>query len=144
VKINRPSIVPNFAENRQLLDPLAEDNRLNVYAGKLEVRPPGAPTAGPRSFPTGESRRRARFRAGCGTEGQSVESWQLFNHLVVMVRWRMSNQPWDPAEKHQQHRADENPELNGRVLVPLEPTQAFPRSAVDPSALRPTEMRAIR
>src|SRR6267378_7420105 len=28
----------------QVLDLLAEDNRLNVYAGKLEVRPPGAPT----------------------------------------------------------------------------------------------------
>jgi hypothetical protein len=26
------------------LDLLAEDSRLNVYAGKLEVRPPGAPT----------------------------------------------------------------------------------------------------
>jgi hypothetical protein len=28
----------------QLLDLLAEDNRLNVHAGELEVRPPGAPT----------------------------------------------------------------------------------------------------
>ena len=28
----------------QILDRFAEDNRLNVYAGKLEVRPPGAPT----------------------------------------------------------------------------------------------------
>ena len=28
----------------QLLDLLAEDDRLNVYAGELEVRPPGAPT----------------------------------------------------------------------------------------------------
>jgi hypothetical protein len=28
----------------QILDLLAEDNRLNVYAGKLDVRPPGAPT----------------------------------------------------------------------------------------------------
>jgi hypothetical protein len=28
----------------RLLDLFAEDNRLNVYAGKLEVRPPGAPT----------------------------------------------------------------------------------------------------
>jgi hypothetical protein len=28
----------------QILDPFAEDNRLNVYAGELEVRPPGAPT----------------------------------------------------------------------------------------------------
>jgi hypothetical protein len=27
-----------------ILDLFAEDNRLNVYAGKLEVRPPGAPT----------------------------------------------------------------------------------------------------
>ena len=28
----------------QILDLFAEDNRLNVYAGKLELRPPGAPT----------------------------------------------------------------------------------------------------
>jgi hypothetical protein len=30
-----------------VLDLLAEDNRLNVYAGELEVRPPGAPTTEP-------------------------------------------------------------------------------------------------
>ena len=30
----------------QVLDLLAEDDRLNVYAGELEVRPPGAPTTG--------------------------------------------------------------------------------------------------
>ena len=30
----------------QILDLFAEDNRLNVYAGELEVRPPGAPTTG--------------------------------------------------------------------------------------------------
>ena len=32
------------SKNAWFLDLLAEDNRLNVYAGKLEVRPPGAPT----------------------------------------------------------------------------------------------------
>jgi hypothetical protein len=32
------------ARDQLLLDLLAEDSRLNVYAGKLEVRPPGAPT----------------------------------------------------------------------------------------------------
>jgi hypothetical protein len=30
----------------KVFDLFAEDNRLNVYAGKLEVRPPGAPTTG--------------------------------------------------------------------------------------------------
>jgi hypothetical protein len=34
------------AQNAQFLDLLAQDNRLNVYAGELEVRPPGAPTTG--------------------------------------------------------------------------------------------------
>ena len=29
---------------QEIFDLLAEDNRLNVYTGKLEVRPPGAPT----------------------------------------------------------------------------------------------------
>jgi hypothetical protein len=33
----------------QILDLLAEDSRLNVYAGALEVRPPGAPTTEPDS-----------------------------------------------------------------------------------------------
>src|SRR5712671_4313287 len=28
----------------QFLDLISEDNRLNVYAGRLEVRPPAAPT----------------------------------------------------------------------------------------------------
>jgi hypothetical protein len=37
-------IAEKRAQNAPLLDLLAEDNRLNVYAGKLEVRPPGAPT----------------------------------------------------------------------------------------------------
>jgi hypothetical protein len=32
---------------RVLLDLLAEDDRLNVYAGELEVRPPCAPTTEP-------------------------------------------------------------------------------------------------
>jgi hypothetical protein len=37
----------NVARLSQILELLAEDNRLNVYAGELEVRPPGAPTTGP-------------------------------------------------------------------------------------------------
>jgi hypothetical protein len=32
------------SHDSQVLDLLAEDSRLNVYAGELEVRPPGAPT----------------------------------------------------------------------------------------------------
>jgi hypothetical protein len=32
------------AENSQLLDLFVEDDSRNVYAGELEVRPPGAPT----------------------------------------------------------------------------------------------------
>jgi hypothetical protein len=35
------------AQLSQILEHLAEDDRLNVYAGELEVRPPGAPTIGP-------------------------------------------------------------------------------------------------
>jgi hypothetical protein len=31
----------------QILDLFAEDSQLNVYAGKLDVRPPGAPTTHP-------------------------------------------------------------------------------------------------
>ena len=31
----------------QILDPFAEDSWRNVYAGELEVRPPGAPTTEP-------------------------------------------------------------------------------------------------
>jgi hypothetical protein len=32
------------AQLAQVLDLISEDDRLNVYAGELEVRPPGAPT----------------------------------------------------------------------------------------------------
>jgi hypothetical protein len=35
------------AQSQLLLDLLAEDDRLNVYAGELEVRPPCAPTTEP-------------------------------------------------------------------------------------------------
>jgi hypothetical protein len=31
----------------QIFDLIAEENRLNVYAGELEVRPPRAPTIEP-------------------------------------------------------------------------------------------------
>jgi len=34
----------NGARLAQILDLIFEDNRLNVYAGELKVRPPGAPT----------------------------------------------------------------------------------------------------
>jgi hypothetical protein len=43
----RPRLTPGCnirARLSQILDLLAEDSRLNVYAGKLEVRPPRAPT----------------------------------------------------------------------------------------------------
>jgi hypothetical protein len=33
-----------LVKDRLILDLLAEDSWLNVYAGKFEVRPPGAPT----------------------------------------------------------------------------------------------------
>jgi hypothetical protein len=33
-------VLEQRAQNAQLLDLLAEDSRLNVYAGELEVRPP--------------------------------------------------------------------------------------------------------
>jgi hypothetical protein len=46
-----------------LLDLLAEDNRLNVYPGELEVRPPGAPTTGGKE----------KARSGSGREPNSVE-----------------------------------------------------------------------
>jgi hypothetical protein len=38
------ALLADAAHVHQLLDLLAEDNRLNVYTGELEVRPPGAPT----------------------------------------------------------------------------------------------------
>jgi hypothetical protein len=41
---------------RSKQDLLAEDDRLNVYAGEIEVRPPGAPTTAPVRGPDGEFR----------------------------------------------------------------------------------------
>jgi hypothetical protein len=40
----RPPHNAERTENSPFLDLIFEDNRLNVYAGELEVRPPGAPT----------------------------------------------------------------------------------------------------
>ena len=48
------------AQITAILDLFAEDNRLNVYAGKLEVRPPGAPTTQDRLAGGGRAARRAR------------------------------------------------------------------------------------
>jgi hypothetical protein len=36
----------DLAQIVSILDLLAEDSRLNVYAGELDLRPPGAPTTG--------------------------------------------------------------------------------------------------
>jgi hypothetical protein len=44
-RASRPMEVER-APPAQILDLLVEDDRLNVYAGELEVRPPGAPTTG--------------------------------------------------------------------------------------------------
>ena len=41
---NAPHIVSICAQNRQVLELFWEDSWRNVYAGELEVRPPGAPT----------------------------------------------------------------------------------------------------
>jgi hypothetical protein len=47
LKIDISSPPLEMARLWQILDLFAEDNRLNVYAGELEVRPPGAPTIQP-------------------------------------------------------------------------------------------------
>jgi hypothetical protein len=52
------------AHDPQLLDLFAEDNRLNVYAGELEVRPPGAPTTRPEQA----AARNRQPRATCATD----------------------------------------------------------------------------
>ena len=44
VRLNRGTATTNGSQNRQFLDLLAEDDRLNVYGGEVEVRPPDAPT----------------------------------------------------------------------------------------------------
>jgi len=44
-----------FVGLRQILDLLAEDDRLNVYAGELEVRPPSTPTTEADKAPTGNA-----------------------------------------------------------------------------------------
>ena len=46
-RVRRVGKTQERAHNPQLLDLLAEDSWRNVYAGKLEVRPPGAPTSEP-------------------------------------------------------------------------------------------------
>jgi hypothetical protein len=40
-------LLPDALDVHQLFELFVEDSRRNVYAGELEVRPPGAPTTGP-------------------------------------------------------------------------------------------------
>src|SRR5258708_2928933 len=56
------------------LDLLAEDDRLNVYAGKLEVRPPGAPTTQDRLGGGGRAARHTRRAVSDGPVRQSARS----------------------------------------------------------------------
>ena len=44
---NASQVVAQRAEKSQVLELIVEDSQLNVYAGELEVRPRGAPTARP-------------------------------------------------------------------------------------------------
>jgi hypothetical protein len=46
IAANSPRHGPQRTRLSQVLHLLAEDSRPNVYAGKLEVRPPAAPTIG--------------------------------------------------------------------------------------------------
>jgi hypothetical protein len=59
---------PNWFDTHQILDLIFEDNRLNVYAGELEVRPPGAPTTttGEREARLLDSSSRQRGPSGSG------------------------------------------------------------------------------
>ena len=84
----------------QVLDLLAEDDRLNVYAGKLEVRPPGAPTTEPDSgkitcpavdkhFATREELSSARtlfFRVGLPVHQQRVGAAALSSSVLMRNR----------------------------------------------------------
>src|SRR2546421_12780841 len=56
----------------QILDLIAEDNRLNVYAGELEVRPPGAPTTPGMLGGGGPAAERRAFQARRSPTGQFV------------------------------------------------------------------------
>src|SRR6266540_2306325 len=60
----------------QILDLFAEDSWRRVYAGKLEVRPPGAPTTGPAGEPHGRrsNRRDAARRTSshCWSPNQAL------------------------------------------------------------------------
>src|SRR5947199_446707 len=49
----------------QVLQLLAEDSRLNVYAGEREVRPPGAPTTGANRWTRGGTSMSPHIRSRC-------------------------------------------------------------------------------
>jgi hypothetical protein len=43
----------------------------------------------------------------------------------MVIRWRMFDEPRDADQEHEQHEGDENPQLDGGVLPPLDPLYAF-------------------
>ena len=55
-----------------------------------------------------------------------VSGRRLGVHQVVMVIvWRMFDEPRNADKQHDQYEDDEDPELNGGVLPPLDPAYPF-------------------
>jgi len=45
--------------------------------------------------------------------------------MVMVIVWRMFDEPWDADEQHDQHEGDEDPKPDGSVLPPLDPPYPF-------------------
>jgi hypothetical protein len=43
----------------------------------------------------------------------------------MVIRWRMFDEPRDTDQQREQHEDDEDPELDGGVPPPLDPTCPF-------------------
>jgi Phytanoyl-CoA dioxygenase (PhyH) len=105
----------------QILDLLAEDDRLNVYAGELEVRPPGAPTTRRRTPDTGRGRSLADVFPTARLTTQAASQAILLNAIDRVHSRARNMDPWfNVIAAASEFSADSVKELDevGFVVIP--------------------------
>jgi hypothetical protein len=46
----------------------------------------------------------------------------LMNGTTRLMNWRMASDPWDDNQQHEKHDPDKDPHLQGRILLPPDPS----------------------
>jgi hypothetical protein len=82
-----------------ILDLFAEDSQLNVYAGELEVRPPGAPTFEWETAAFGRRRIFGALSFGLRHCRREERCWRAFSGLICRNNRQLAQNRADPIRR---------------------------------------------